>query len=95
MYAKIIERLEAGEKVELNPKGSSMVPKIQSGQKIVLSPAKDAEVGDIVLSKVKGKYFIHLVTAVDREKSRWQISNNHGWVNGWTHEVFGKVTEIG
>lgn len=95
MYTKIIEKLEAGEEVELNPKGNSMTPLIQSGQRIVLSPAKNAKVGDIVLSKVKGRFFIHLVTAFDPDKNRWQISNNHGWINGWTHEIHGIVSQIG
>lgn len=95
-YKHIVEKLEAGEQVELNPKGNSMTPKIESGQKIVISPiTEEIEVGDIVLAKVKGRYYIHLVTAIDKDKNRWQISNNHGHINGWSSKIFGVVSEIG
>lgn len=95
MYTKILEQLEAGEDVELHPKGNSMTPLIKSGERILLTPTDTAKLGDVVLCKVKGRYFIHLVTAVDEEKGRWQISNNHGHVNGWTHNIYGRVSEIG
>lgn len=95
-YVHIIEKLKKGESVTLHPAGNSMRPKIKSKDRVVLSPlARDPEVGDIVLAKVSGKHYIHLVTAIDGE--RIQISNNHGHVNGWTRrdKVFGIVTEIG
>jgi hypothetical protein len=98
-YPKIIQKLNEGLSIALKPKGQSMTPLIESGQRIVLSPIGDRKVkiGDVVLAKVNGKHFFHLVTAVDEAKDRVQISNNHGWVNGWTgrEKVFGIVTEIG
>lgn len=80
----------------LKPKGNSMTPIIRSGQRIVLSPVDpdDVQVGDAVLAKVKGRYFIHKVTAIG-DDGRFQISNNHGHINGWSRQVYGKVTEIG
>ena len=94
-YKHIIEKLSNGERVQLNPQGNSMTPKIKSKQSIVLSPVRpeDVKSGDIVLAKVKGKHYIHLVTAIDKEKERVQISNNHGHVNGWASfsGVFGIV----
>lgn len=84
-YPKIIERLQSGQRVQLNPSGNSMTPIIKSKQSIVLSPVDpdDVAVGDIVLARVNGRHYIHLVTAVDPVKRRVQISNNHGHVNGW------------
>jgi hypothetical protein len=42
------------------------------------------EVGDIVLVRVAGTTYLHLVSAVNAEAGRVQISNNRGRVNGWT-----------
>lgn len=95
-YQHIIERLQKGESVELNPQGQSMTPKIKSGERIVLSPIEtDLAVGDIVLAKVHGKYYIHLVSAIVGD--RIQISNNHKYINGTTSrdKIYGVVTEIG
>ena len=80
----------------LKPHGNSMTPMIRSGQRIVLSPVdlSEVRVGDAVLAKVKGRFFVHKVTAIG-DDGRFQISNNHGHVNGWTRQVFGRVTEIG
>lgn len=60
-----------------------MLPIIKSGQDHKLEPCsvEQCEVDDIVYCKVKGKYYTHLVTAVDANKGV-QISNNHGHVNG-------------
>lgn len=92
-YQNIKERLAAGEPVSLRPTGNSMTPIIRSRQQITISPVDPAEVGkgDIVLAKVAGRHYIHLVTAATGDKV--QISNNHGHVNGWTSrtKVFGVV----
>lgn len=95
-YSDILLELLAHRDVVLKPKGNSMTPLIKSGERIVLSPVlpKDVAVGDVVLAKVKGRYFIHKVTAIAAD-GRFQISNNHGHVNGWARMVYGKVTEIG
>jgi hypothetical protein len=86
-------RVAAGATVELRPSGSSMVPLIRSRQRVVVVPvdASKVEVGDIVLARVAGTVYLHLVSAVDQARKRVQISNNHGRVNGWTsHDrVFG------
>lgn len=94
-YPDIIRELDAGHSVSLKPHGNSMTPMIKSGDRITLSPCSPSEVtvGDAVLAKVKGRYFIHKVTAIG-DDGRFQISNNHGHVNGWSRQVYGKVTEI-
>jgi len=87
--------LEEGKTFETSEKGNSMLPLIKSGQKHILAPItlEEVEVGDIVFCKVKGSFFTHLVTAKN-DKKGVQISNNHGYVNGWTKAVWGKVIEI-
>jgi len=86
-------KLEAGETIEnTSEKGNSMTPLLKSGEKHTLIPVKleDVELGDIVFCKVKGSYYTHLVTACSEDKG-CQISNNHGHINGWTKQIYGKV----
>ena len=90
-----IDKLLKGETFVTSEKGNSMTPLIKSGQKHTLSPTtlEEVEVGDIVFCKVRGNLYTHLVTAKHPSKGL-QISNNHGYVNGWTKQVWGKVVEI-
>ncbi|MER8188285.1 S24 family peptidase [Kitasatospora sp. NPDC094015] len=89
----VAARVGAGATVEFRPSGSSMVPLIRSRQLVVVSPADPSklEVGDIVLARVAGTVYLHLVSSLDPARRRVQISNNRGRVNGWTgHDrVFG------
>jgi hypothetical protein len=91
-------RVASGATVEFKPTGSSMVPLIRSRQSVVVSPVDPArlEVGDIVLARVAGTVYLHLVSALDPSRSRVQISNNRGRVNGWTsHDrVFGVCVAV-
>ena len=63
-----------------------MVPLIRSKQLVKVAPVDPArlEVGDIVLVRVAGTTYLHLVSALDPARGRIQISNNRGRVNGWT-----------
>jgi uncharacterized Fe-S cluster-containing protein len=90
-----LEQLEKGETIITSEKGNSMTPLIKSGQKHKLAPIKleEVEIGDIVYCKVHGKMYTHLVKAIDIQKGL-QIGNNHGDINGWTKQVYGKVIEI-
>lgn len=90
-----VERLLKGETFITSEKGNSMVPLINSGQDHRLGPVKleDVKVGDIVYAKVHGRFFTHLVKAIDPNKGL-QIANNRGFINGWTKQVFGKVLEV-
>lgn len=88
--------LSKGKNILTSEQGNSMTPLIKSGQKHMLSPVddwKDCKIDDIVFCKVKGKYYTHLVGAIDDSKGLL-IKNNHGHVNGWTKNVYGKVTKI-
>ena len=89
-----IEKLRKGETVSFRPTGQSMTPRIESGNLVIVSPdVADLRKGDIVLCKCKGRHFCHLISAIQGE--RFQISNNHGHINGWVGRscIFGKVVQ--
>lgn len=58
---------------------------ISSGDLVTVEPrgARMPEKGDIVLCKVNGSHFLHLVKAVGAD-GRFQIGSNRGRINGWT-----------
>nr|BFE56986.1 hypothetical protein GCM10020063_015120 [Dactylosporangium thailandense] len=91
-------RVAAGATVRFRPTGNSMTPLIRSRALVTVAPVHPAAVerGDIVLAKVSGTVYVHLICAVDHAGGRVQISNNHGHVNGWTSHarVYGLCTEV-
>ena len=90
-----MERLAAGETVISREPGNSMAPRIRSRQPVRITPAtwEQVEQGDIVYCKVHGCFYTHIVKAKQNDRGVL-IGNNHGRVNGWTKQVFGKVTDI-
>lgn len=92
--SQYIKKLQAGETVQFRPRGNSMKPRIESGQLCTVEPANTIEVGDVVLCKVKGREYLHLVKAVKGET--YQIANNRGHINGWVgrNAIYGKCTRI-
>jgi phage repressor protein C with HTH and peptisase S24 domain len=94
-WQKHVDALSEGKEVSFRPHGNSMKPKIKSGQKVTVSPAlDDLQVGDIVFCKVRGNFYVHLLSAI--QEKRYQISNNRGHVNGWIgeHKSYGKVIKV-
>jgi len=94
---KYIEKLLNGETVKFRPKGNSMLPKIKSGQLCTVEPITNINqlnINDIVLCKVHGKQYLHLVKAI--KDNQVQIGNNKGYINGWTSfkNVFGRLINI-
>lgn len=94
-----IEKLQKGETVSFRPKGNSMKPKIESGDLVTVSPdISSLEVDDIVLCKVKGNHYVHLIKAIktEKEKKLYLIGNNKGGINGLIglNSVFGKVVSV-
>jgi hypothetical protein len=91
-----IARLRNGETVSFRPRGNSMTGKIESGQLCTVEPVdpRTLAVGDIVLCKVNGSEYLHLVKAV--QGSRFQIGNNRGRINGWItgNSIFGRCIRI-
>jgi hypothetical protein len=92
-----IVRLRAGEAVSFRPRGHSMSGKIESGQLCTVVPVDAAtlDVGDIVLCKVNGREYLHLIRAI--QGPRFQIGNNRGRVNGWVTAsgIYGKCVAVG
>lgn len=78
-----IERLKAGETVQFRPRGNSMAGRIASGQLCTVAPVRpdQVKVDDIVLCKVNGREYLHIVKAI--QGPRFQIGNNRGLINGW------------
>jgi SOS-response transcriptional repressor LexA len=91
-----IDKLKKGETVQFRPRGNSMKGKIDSGQLCTVVPIKAEEVnaGDIVLCKVNGNQYLHLVKA--QQGQRFQIGNNRGRINGWIgpNGIYGKCIRI-
>jgi hypothetical protein len=73
-----------------------MKGRIESGQLCTVAPVdcSTLSVGDIVLCKVRGAEYLHLVKAISGE--RFQIGNNRGGINGWIGAagIFGKCIRI-
>lgn len=81
----VLKTLQEKGEVTFKPHGNSMSPKIHSGDEVTVKqvPLSVYRIGDAVYCKVKGSVFLHLITAIDETGNRYQISNNHGHVNGW------------
>jgi hypothetical protein len=90
-----IAKLAAGETVQFRPRGASMRGRIESGQLCTVMPAPEVlEVGDIVLCKVRGREYLHLIKA--RQGERYLIGNNRGKINGWVsrNAIFGECVRV-
>ncbi len=93
-----IAKLAAGETVSFRPRGNSMVPKIKSGQLCTVEPVGDGtpiEKGDVVLCKVGGRSYLHLVRAVGGA-DLYQIGNMRGHINGHVSRraIYGKLARV-
>lgn len=90
-----IQELKNNKTIQFRPRGSSMKGKVESGQLCTVEPINSIlNVGDIVLCKVNGKEYLHLIKAIQGE--RFQIANNKGHINGWVGKncIFGKLIKI-
>ena len=89
--------LMEGRKVEMTPKGSSMLPFIKGDRDSVVltKPAKPFEVGDIVLAKVGGRYIMHRIFSVKgNDLTLMGDGNIRGTESCASSDVIGLVTEI-
>jgi SOS-response transcriptional repressor LexA len=88
-----IEALGRGETVSFRPKGNSMTGKVNNGQLVTVEPvSRLPEVGDIVLCRVNGNEYLHLVKAVQGDRAL--IGNNKGGTNGWTKAIYGRCIKV-
>lgn len=88
--------LRRGETVTVRPRGHSMRPKVNDGDLVTLVPCllADLAVGSIVLVRVGGNDYLHLVTAIDAQ--RVQIGNNRDRINGWVGPaaIYGRAVKV-
>jgi len=71
--------------------GQSMLPLLKSGSLLTFEKAATYEIGDIVFCKVRGRYIdAHKIIKKDTSKG-FLIANNHGYENGWTRIIYGRV----
>jgi hypothetical protein len=91
-----ITKLQRGEMVQFRPRGHSMRGRIDSGQLCTVEPVdpNSLKPADIVLCKVNGRQYLHLVKAV--QGPRFLIGNNRGKTNGWISGscIYGKCTKV-
>lgn len=95
--ASQVPALLQGKTVRFRPRGNSMRPRIESGALCTVAPvcaSDDIQVGDVLLCRVRGRIVFHLVTAI--RDGRYRISNNHGYINGWTtrSHVYGRLVRV-
>ncbi len=91
-----LERLQRGETITIRPRGRSMTGKVNDGDRVTVEPAtgRELSVGDIVLVRVHGHVYLHLIKA--KQGERLLIGNNRGGVNGWVgrNAVYGVALHI-
>lgn len=91
-----IKKLQIGDTIQFKPRGNSMKGKINSGNLVTIEPIGNQKLkkGDIVLCKVKGREYLHLIKAI--RGKQYQIGNNRGRINGWISiaAIFGICTKI-
>lgn len=92
------EHLMSGETCYVVGIGNSMTPILKSKQPVIVVPVTDEtelKKRDIVLAKVKGHYYLHLIHSIKNDVS-YLIGNNHGHMNGWVSraKIYGVVKEI-
>ena len=82
------EHLKNGEICKIVGYGQSMTPILKSGQPVICKPVTK----DTLLKK---NDYLHKISAIKNGVS-YQISNNHGHVNGTINKnnIFGIVVEI-
>jgi len=71
--------------------GNSMLPILKSGSLLTFTQSADYNIDDIVFCKARGRYIdAHKIIKIDGGKG-FLIANNHGFENGWTKTVYGRV----
>lgn len=88
-----INKLSQGEVVTFRPSGHSMTGRVNHRDLVEVHPVEAGTVfavGMVVLCRVKGRDFLHIIKRVDH-LGRVLIGNNKGGENGWINPgaVFG------
>ena len=88
--------LDEGRDVTFTPLGSSMLPFIHGGKdSVTLRKMPSAQVGDIVLVRLPGRYVLHRIIALEGEKVTLMGDGNLvGTENCTRGDIMGTVTAI-
>ena len=90
-YERLKSDLDTKGYGEMKCYGNSMLPLLDNPTTNTYIVQKKYKVGDIVFCRVKGRWIdSHLITQVNEQRG-YMISNNHGWQNGWTKQIYGRV----
>lgn len=90
-FERLKQELETAGQGKMKAFGNSMLPILKSGSLLTFIKVDEYKVGDIVFCKVKGHYIdAHKIIKKDSNKG-FLIANNHGFENGWTKNIYGKV----
>jgi len=98
--AHAVEELRAGREVQVRPRGHSMQGQINDGDLITLEPiqASKLQADDIVLARVRGRRYFHLVLhqVLECEAEQLLIGSRNGRIDGWIHvnDVLGRMMTI-
>ena len=100
--AETAKHLREGEICKVTGIGNSMTPILKSRQPVICIPVTDEvelKKRDIVMCKVNGHFYLHLIWSVKRGKNNCEqflIGNNHNHANGTIgrQHIFGKVVQI-
>ena len=91
-YEILKQQLETDGSGRMKVFGQSMKPRIETGALLTFVKQETYAIGDVVFSKVKGRYIdAHMITKIDQ--GRYMIANNHGYENGWTKTIYGKAVK--
>lgn len=93
--SRAIAKLQTGASVTIRPRGHSMRGLVEDGQIVKVDPiSSEDEIckGDIVLCRVKGREYLHLIHAVGPRS--YLIGNARGHLNGWVprSHIFGRLS---
>lgn len=93
-----IEALQEKGAVTIKCNGNSMRPIIAPKEAIHLIKVDQnlIRVGDAVFCRINGNLQVHKVSSIRGDYEEFQISNNHGHVNGWTgaKNIYGLAVQI-
>ncbi|MFD1602506.1 S24 family peptidase [Flavobacterium artemisiae] len=92
-YERLKAELETVGNGKMKAFGDSMLPILKNGSLLTFEKSENYKIGDIVFCKVKGRYIdAHKIIKTDANKG-FLIANNHGFENGWTKIIYGKVIQ--
>ena len=93
-----IESLAQGAYTRIQARGTAMTGKVNEGDMVTLEYCEPRKLvlGDIVLVKVKGTVYLHLIAAINTKEGRFQIGNTRGEIKGWVSgaAIYGKATRV-